>query len=366
MTRLPGWAAIVSETTILMLAGLLTAQSGQQFEWREADGAADKPHQRDQNARSDSEGTVRKFIRIESVEPSPEKETSKEVAWLGVSTEEVSDALASQLGLQSGEGLVVVYVAPDSPAAKAGIEKHDVLVELGDQLLVHPAQLRKLVQARKEGESVNIRLFRRGQKHTVSATLGKTTERAFLWLEGPRIDQNQHVTRRGTIGANIDQPMRNLHGALTRGTEDQRKIEIELERSVEQARKSLQDALRHNARGASFLGQEAEELEALARGDVDIRKDATVVVRRDANSVKTIVKTDDSGTCVIVANPRKRLTAHDQDGKLLFDGEIETQEQQEKIPQELQPKVKRLLEQMGPVEREEPKPQAQSSGEKKS
>jgi S1-C subfamily serine protease len=36
-------------------------------------------------------------------------------------------------------------VAPDSPAAKAGLEKNDVLAELEGQLLVVPAQLRKLV-----------------------------------------------------------------------------------------------------------------------------------------------------------------------------------------------------------------------------
>jgi len=57
---------------------------------------------------------------------------------LGLSTEEAPEALASQFGLNSGEGLVVIYVAPDSPAAKAGFRKNDVLVELGDQLLVSP------------------------------------------------------------------------------------------------------------------------------------------------------------------------------------------------------------------------------------
>jgi len=365
MTRLPGWAAIVSHTTILLLAGLVTAQSGQQVEWREAGGETGEPRRQDKSLRGDSDGTIRKFMRIESVEPSPEKQTSKEVAWLGVSTEEVSDALASQLGLQSGEGLVVVYVAPDSPAAKAGIEKHDVLVEMGDQLLVHPAQMRKLVQARKERDTVSMRLFRHGQKRTISATLGKTTERAGLWLEGPRINEKQRVALQEAMGADLEEPMRNLHEALARGADDRRKIEIELQRSVEQARKSLQDALRHNARGVSVLGQQAEELEALARGGVDLRKNATVVVKKDTNSVKTMVKTDTSGTYVIVANPRKRLTVHDQYGKLLFDGEIETDEQQEKVPQDLWPKLKSMLEQMGPEEREESEPQAQSAGDKK-
>jgi len=43
---------------------------------------------------------------------------------------------------------------------------------------------------------------------------------------------------------------------------------------------------------------------------------------------------------VIVATPNKRLTAHDKDGKLLFDGDIETPEQQQKVPAEVWEKVK--------------------------
>ena len=48
-------------------------------------------------------------------------------------------------------------------------------------------------------------------------------------------------------------------------------------------------------------------------------KDATVIVKSDRKSVKTVVKADDSGTYVIVASPKKRLTAHDKEGKLLLD-----------------------------------------------
>ena len=67
----------------------------------------------------------------------------------------------------------MTYVAPDSPGAKAGLQKNDVLVELEGQLLVHPAQLRKLVQVHKEGDTVELVFYRAGKKQTVSATLGR-------------------------------------------------------------------------------------------------------------------------------------------------------------------------------------------------
>src|SRR5262245_6332485 len=92
----------------------------------------------------------RPVIRIESIEPVGGKEAQGDVTWLGVYAEEVSEALSSQLGLSSGEGLLVTYVAADSPASKAGLQKNDVLVGLRDQLLVHPSQLIKLIRAQKE------------------------------------------------------------------------------------------------------------------------------------------------------------------------------------------------------------------------
>src|SRR5207244_5878270 len=99
---------------------------------------------------------------------------AKDVTWLGLATEEPSDALTSQLGLHSGEGLLVTYVASNSPAANAGIQKNDLLVEMDGQKLVLPAQLRKLVQMRKEGDKVGLIYYRHGKKQNTSATLGKT------------------------------------------------------------------------------------------------------------------------------------------------------------------------------------------------
>jgi hypothetical protein len=55
------------------------------------------------------------------------------------------------------------------------------------------------------------------------------------------------------------------------------------------------------------------------------------------------VKADDTGTYVIVANPGKHLTVHDESGKLTFDGEIETSEQQATVPREIWDKVEPMV-----------------------
>jgi membrane-associated protease RseP (regulator of RpoE activity) len=86
------------------------------------------------------------------------------VTWLGAVATAVSDDLASQLPIDEGTGLFVRQVAPDSPAAQAGIQVNDVLVKLDDQLLVNPEQFVTLVRNKKDGDAVSITYFRKGQE----------------------------------------------------------------------------------------------------------------------------------------------------------------------------------------------------------
>jgi len=95
----------------------------------------------------------------------------EKVTWLGVGADPVSDELRAQLPLQPGEGLVVRSVIPDSPAAKAGLEEHDVVTRLDDQILVSGDQLSSLVKMHKPGEAVRLTYLRKGEKKEVSATL---------------------------------------------------------------------------------------------------------------------------------------------------------------------------------------------------
>lgn len=91
--------------------------------------------------------------------------------WLGVSAEEISDELRAQLPIAEGTGLIVRTVVPESPAAKAGLQKNDVLVKFDDQLLTNPQQLRTLVGTKKDGDSVRLTFLRRGRETTADATL---------------------------------------------------------------------------------------------------------------------------------------------------------------------------------------------------
>ncbi len=292
---------------------------------------------------------VRKGIIIKGIEPDAASHHLHEnTVWLGLSAEEAPEVLSSQLGLDPGVGLVVNHVVPDSPAAKAGLQKNDLLVEFEGQALVVPGQLRKLVQARKEGDEVKLVYFRSGKKETATVTLGKG--QAGLGLFGDDrhpdfdLDRLREELRDLPIRGALREQMQTLRESLGNLKVDQKKVQEELRKSLEEAKRALEHALKGASEAAKAGADKA--LKELERSEVFIDKNPSVTVRSSGNSVKSLVKSDESGTVVIVWNPQPHLTAHDKDGKLVFDGQIATEEQRDKVPRDLWERVEPMLDQM--------------------
>lgn len=102
------------------------------------------------------------------------KETTQTVPYLGVAVTQPHPSLISHLRhlFERDQGLLVLDVAKDSPADKAGIEANDILMTAGDQKLFAPEQLAKLVHAEKPGNVVVMNLIHNGEKHQVKVTVG--------------------------------------------------------------------------------------------------------------------------------------------------------------------------------------------------
>ena len=94
-------------------------------------------------------------------------------AFLGVAVESVNESLRSHLQNQipDGSGLLVEEVAEGSPAAKAGLQPHDILVSFDDQKLYSPEQLVKLVGYDKPGREAKLHIVRGGKAEEVRVTL---------------------------------------------------------------------------------------------------------------------------------------------------------------------------------------------------
>jgi membrane-associated protease RseP (regulator of RpoE activity) len=294
---------------------------------------------------------TRKEVVIKTIEPGVKLHGLHEkAAWLGLSTEEAPEALTAQLGLDPGIGLVISYVTPDSPAAKAGLKKNDLLVEFEGQALSVPAQLRRLVQARKEGDEVKLGYYRSGKEQTTTATLGKGHGGLELMVDDKHFEFDLQGLRDGLrdlpIHGVLREQMEALRESMGNLKIDQKKLQGELRRSLEEARRALERALKDSSDEAkAAIGSAEKSLKEIERTEVLVDKNPSVTVRSSGKSVKTLVKSDESGTIALVWNPRPHLTAHDKEGKLLFKGEIATDEQRDKVPRDLWERIEPMLDQ---------------------
>lgn len=94
-------------------------------------------------------------------------------AWLGVRLREITAEKARDLKLASEDGALVMEVEPASPAAKAGFEKNDVILEYAGERVHSVAQLQRLVRETPVGRAVSVQVNRAGQVKTLSVKLAE-------------------------------------------------------------------------------------------------------------------------------------------------------------------------------------------------
>ena len=92
-------------------------------------------------------------------------------AFLGLETGTADATLRAQLKLPEGVGLTVRHVYDQSPAQAAGVQEHDVLYKLNDQLLINPEQYAVLVRTFKPGDEVELTVIREAQPLKLKAKL---------------------------------------------------------------------------------------------------------------------------------------------------------------------------------------------------
>lgn len=92
-------------------------------------------------------------------------------AWLGISMDEVSPEQAKELKLPAERGVLVTQVAEDSPAAKAGLKKNDVITEFDGQRVEGTAALRRMVREVPAGRTVPLSIWREGSAQTLRVEL---------------------------------------------------------------------------------------------------------------------------------------------------------------------------------------------------
>ena len=253
-----------------------------------------------------------------------EKGPKVPVTYLGVETSQVPDVVSEQLGLAKGLGLVIEYVEPNSPAASAGIQQNDIIKMLNDQILIEPSQLRKLLQTFSEGTEVTLTILRKGKEQKVTIKLAKKeVPQRHSMIPGGNHDWHWDFDETGDLGEQMQELKEQLKEQLgdTRGI-----VRGAVIQAHEAARRAREDARRA-----------AQEIHILSRDNGALK--ATNIDLGNAQ----IVFSDDKGELKLEnVDGKKLLTVKDPQGKLVFSGPVETQEDFDKLPADVRDRYEKL------------------------
>ena len=96
--------------------------------------------------------------------------------WLGVRLQGLDQNLAESFGMEKPQGALVAQVEENSPAAKAGIESGDVILQYNGKAVNKTADLPALVASTPIGDKIEIKLLRDGKEQTVTAEIGNLND----------------------------------------------------------------------------------------------------------------------------------------------------------------------------------------------
>lgn len=176
---------------------------------------------------------------------------------LGVTMSDADDVTLKRLGLEDKEGIFIDTVIDGLPAAKAGLQPNDLIVAINGEKDPSQEELRKVLREKKPGETINLKIHRKGESKDLSVTLeayepGKLGHDAFgggpaeggqgmLWVPGEERDWDQFPGQVWDFGMDFDKD--EVRDAINEALESLREEAGDLGKVKEEASRELQRAL---------------------------------------------------------------------------------------------------------------------------
>ena len=229
------------------------------------------------------------------------------IAYLGVYTSQVDPNLSHQLNLPVNLYLNVQKVEKGSPAEKSGIQQFDLLLQLDDQILINQDQLKYLVRSKKPHEEVTLSYLRRGVKKITKLKLGE--------IRQPYESRNHNKTLNNDLFSNRN-PL-DLNGFFSNDP-------------------SFQDLILNHGRFKQINPKDDSEDDPLHQKQVGNSF-------FHQSSQNQVMISDEKGTLEWTEKDgQKSLRATDSNGKVIFDGPIDTEEERKMLSPELRERLREL------------------------
>jgi len=127
-----------------------------------------------------------------------EKGGSVSRGWLGVTIQPIDEDLAGTLGLEKPRGALINRVLAKGPAAKAGLEVQDAILEVGANKIDDPRDLQRTIADLPAESTVDIKVWRNKSEKTIKVKLGTYPN------NDETIDREMEPEEPGDDNGNID------------------------------------------------------------------------------------------------------------------------------------------------------------------
>jgi serine protease Do len=114
--------------------------------------------------------------------------------WLGVQVQRITPELAKSFGMDRERGALVADVMPDTPAAKAGIERGDIILEFNGRKIDEMNDLPRVVASTPPDTQVPMKLLRKGQEKVVQVKVAELKEERVAASGGGTLEEGLGMT----------------------------------------------------------------------------------------------------------------------------------------------------------------------------
>jgi len=104
--------------------------------------------------------------------------------WLGVSIQDVTEALARSYHIKDAKGAIIADVTEGSPADKAGLKPDDVVIGVDGREVRDRSDLTSYIASRPPDSTVHLKVLRNGSEKDVAVTLGTFPEEGLARADG--------------------------------------------------------------------------------------------------------------------------------------------------------------------------------------
>lgn len=247
----------------------------------------------------------------------PMPEVGEERPYIGVILDPLPALLTQHLRLKEGEGVMITELVAGGPAEEAGLKINDLLVEVAGESVGNRDEVRAQVEKHKVGDEVELGIIHDGERKKVTVKLG-AAPRAMAGRAVPVPE----------FGAG--QPLDGLFEGLPEKHAD-----------------AIREALEMNLRQFQQLDADGEnpaaELQAEMMKRMQRQMGGFELQMGDIDAVSSIRLLDDEGSIEMKqSNGSKEAKVFDKQGKLLWEGPYDTEQDKAAVPDGIRERIESL------------------------